>query len=180
MFSLRPAHVKATAAAAVIAAAALLMAAPASAGTATSTFTVSTTVGQTCDIATQNITFTGYTGMAQVAAGNNPMTVTCNAAMNPTPSVVLTSVNYNGNTGTWQMRWGGTTAALWLGYQLCQDQACTQPWTNGTNVTLTTWTLNPNNGVYTSTPAIWAFLPAINAAPAAGTWTDKVVATLTF
>jgi spore coat protein U-like protein len=97
---------------------------PAAAATATTTYTVSTTVQATCSVSAGNMAFGAYSGAAVTADAS--LSITCT---NTTPYIVGLSagVGAGGTTTTRQMTGPG---AATLGYQMFRDGALTQNWGN--------------------------------------------------
>ncbi|MEL0027772.1 MAG: spore coat U domain-containing protein [Perlucidibaca sp.] len=144
------------------------VACPASGGSSISTFTVTATVVANCVIDAQDLNFGTAGGLATAVDQSSSLSVTCT---NDAPwSVGLgNGANFSGGR---RMRQGGT--ASYVGYGLYRDAARTQAWsTGGGNEATGTGTGGSQSlTVYGRVPA--------QSVPAQGTYTDTVVATVTF
>jgi spore coat protein U-like protein len=144
------------------------MASAASAGTATANLGISANIAATCTISTSAVAFGAYSGSIVDATG----TVTANC-INGTPwTIGLGAGNGTGaTTANRKMTSGGNT----LGYQLFSDSTHSTNWGNSAGVDTVAGTgtgASQNQTVYGRIPA--------GALPAAGSYSDTVVATINF
>jgi spore coat protein U-like protein len=142
---------------------------PAVAGTATGTFTVSTTVDAACTFTTANMTFGAYTaGTANPVNGNAAFSLKCPSASG---TVYLT---FSTTTSNFQMT--GPAGAV-LSYTLCNDAPCTQQY-DATNDELTAGvtTITANPQTYT----LYGQIPGNQTPTATGAFTQTVTATLNY
>lgn len=102
----------------------------AEAGQKTGTFTVKTTLQVGCTISVADLTFPNYTsGQAGADDGSSTFAISCASATLGVPVPVTYTVSAPGG---FQMK-NGTNP---LNYELCFDQACTQPIPNGSGTAL--------------------------------------------
>ncbi|MDP1775683.1 MAG: spore coat protein U domain-containing protein, partial [Moraxellaceae bacterium] len=144
------------------------VACPASGGSSIGTFNVSANVTANCSISAQDLNFGVASSLPAARDQNTSINVACT---NAAPWSVGLS-NGNNFSGSRRMRLGNT--ASYISYGLFRDAARTQAWSTGTG--------NVVNGSGTGgsqTLTVYGRVPA-QATPAAGTFVDTVVATITF
>lgn len=142
------------------------LASAASAGTATANLGVSASVAATCTISASPVAFGAYSGSQLDATGS----VTANCVTGTAWTIGLGAGNGTGATDSnRKMTSGGNT----LSYALYSDSGRTTNWGNSTGTISGTGTGgSQNNTVYGRIVA--------GTVPAAGTYTDTVVATINF
>ncbi len=144
------------------------VACPASGGSSIGTFTVSANVTANCSITAQDLNFGVVSSLPAARDQNTSINVACT---NAAPWSVGLS-NGSNFSGTRRMRIEGTSN--YIGYDLFRDAARTQAWSTGTG----------NEAVGTGTGGnqtltVYGRVLA-QAVPAAGTFVDTVIATITF
>lgn len=144
------------------------VACPASGGSSMGTFNVAATVTANCSISAQDLNFGVASSLPAARDQNTSINVACT---NAAPWSVGLS-NGSNFSGTRRMRIEGTPN--YISYGLFRDAARTQAWSTGTgNEAVGTGT----GGSQTLT--VYGRVPA-QATPAAGTFVDTVIATITF
>jgi spore coat protein U-like protein len=158
-------------AAAVFGVLALGFASSANAATATTTFTVSTTVLATCTVSAGNLTFANYSG-AQVD-NSSTVTVTCT---NTTPyNVGLNAGTATSATVTTRKMTSASKSAT-LAYSLYSDSTRTTNWGNTVGSDTVTGTGNGSGQGLT----VYGRIPAGSYPAPATDYTDTITATVTY
>lgn len=144
------------------------IASAASAGSATANLGVTANIVATCSITTSPVAFGAYSGAQIDATG----TVTANC-LNGTPWTIAlgTGTGSGATTSTRKMTSGANT----LGYALYSDSARTSNWGNSAGID----TLAGTGTGSSQSQTVYGRIPA-GTVPAAGTYTDTVVATINF
>jgi spore coat protein U-like protein len=138
----------------------------ASAGTATANLGVSASVAATCTISATPVAFGAYSGSQLDATGS----VTANCVTGTAWTIGLGAGNGSGATDSSRKM---TSGANTLGYALYSDAGRTTNWGNSTGTISGTGTGgSQNNTVYGRIPS--------GTPPAAGSYTDTIVATINF
>ncbi|PFH12009.1 spore coat protein U-like protein [Collimonas sp. PA-H2] len=153
----------------------------ASAGTGTATMTNTVTVANNCSISTLGFT-TSYDPIVANATANQTatasVTTTCTTGDNP---VITLGQGANANTGSTnavplrRLSSGGGTP-IYINYGLFSDSGYTVTWGNTAGTSPAAVTANGTPTAIT----IYASVPAGQIAAIAATYTDTVVATVTF
>lgn len=143
------------------------IASAASAGSATANLGVSASIAATCSISTSAVAFGAYSGSIVDATG----TITANCINGTAWTIALGTGTGSGATTSLRKM---TSGANTLAYQLFSDSARTTNWGNsgGETVAGTGTGASQNQTVYGRIPA--------GTIPAAGSYTDTVVATINF
>jgi len=144
------------------------IASAASAGSATANLGVSASIAATCTISTSAVAFGAYSGSVVDATG----TVTANC-INGTPWTIGLGAGAGSGATTSSRKM--TSGANTLAYQLFSDSTRSTNWGNSAGVDTVAGTgtgASQNQTVYGRIPA--------GTVPAAGSYTDTVVATINF
>lgn len=144
------------------------VACPSSGGSAISTFTVAATVVASCTISAQDLNFGSASALSANRDQSSTLSVTCT---NAAPWSVALGNGSNFST-TRRMRQGATSN--YVGYALYRNSGRGQPWTSGSG--------NESTGTGSGgsqSLTVYGRVPP-QALPAPGTYTDTVVATITF
>lgn len=147
---------------------------------ATGSMTVGSTVAASCSAFAQGagFGFAAYTNLSPTNVdATTTVTATCTAGT-PYTMAVSAGTHYNaagGMGGGWRNLQNGTTLTSFLGYAVYQDAARTIFWGDGVNGSL--GAVAPGTG--TATYTLYGRIPA-NQAAVIGSYTDTVVASLTY
>lgn len=154
---------------ALVLASALAFAPSAFATTATANIAVSTTVTNTCTIQNGTLSFGAYTGAVLTATG----TFTVNCTNNGDYTIGL---GVGGGSGASFANRFMTNGTYTLGYNIYTSAADTTVWGDGTSSTATVAGVGTGSS---QTVNVYGKIPA-NEAAISGTYTDTVVATITY
>lgn len=156
-----------------------LLAVPAMAGTATSNLSVSASIAANCTISTTAVSFGTYDPVSANAStsltANGAVSTTCTKGASATITLGQGSNPSSGSTAAAPVRNmsdGGTTPSL-MSYQLYSDSGLTTVFDGSTGVAVTGTGSAVSTTVYGKVPSGQTTLPA-------GTYTDTVVATVSF
>jgi spore coat protein U domain-containing protein, fimbrial subunit CupE1/2/3/6 len=155
----------------------LAAAAPAFAGSATSTFSVTASVASNCTISTTSIAFGAYDPI--VANATTPLDTTGSVTITCTKGAATT---IGLNAGNNSANATGTTRAMksgsdYLSYEIYQDSGRSTVWGNS-GAGLFTPAVAPDKAPRTFT--MYGRVPAGQDVPASGSYTDTVTATVNF